>query len=70
MTRRRPPTDQPLVTRSYRPREVADMLGISERAVRDAVYRGELKALRLGEGRKMICIPVESLNDFIRANQP
>lgn len=37
------------MTKPLKPRDVADLLGISERTVRDMIARGEIPAKKLGK---------------------
>ena len=47
------PVQRPLKRVAYRPREVAEMLGMSESGVRNLIRRGTLRAVRL-DGRWLI----------------
>jgi excisionase family DNA binding protein len=47
------PTRKPLKRVAYRPREVAEMVGMSESGVRNLIKRGTLRAVQL-DGRWLI----------------
>jgi excisionase family DNA binding protein len=47
------PTERPLKRVAYRPREVAEMVGMSESGVRNLIRRGTLRAVQL-DGRWLI----------------
>jgi excisionase family DNA binding protein len=54
------PTQKPLQRVAYRPREVAEMVGMSESGVRNLIRRGRLRAVRL-DGRWLI--PATAIED-------
>ena len=54
------PTRRPLKRVAYRPREVAEMLGMSESGVRNLIRRGTLRAVQL-DGRWLI--PATAIED-------
>jgi excisionase family DNA binding protein len=54
------PTQRPLKRVAYRPREVAEMVGMSESGVRNLIRRGTLRAVQL-DGRWLI--PATAIED-------
>ena len=54
------PTERPHKRVAYRPREVAEMVGMSESGVRNLIRRGTLRAVRL-DGRWLI--PATAIED-------
>jgi excisionase family DNA binding protein len=54
------PIQRPLKRVAYRPREVAEMLGMSESGVRNLIRRGTLRAVQL-DGRWLI--PANAIED-------
>jgi excisionase family DNA binding protein len=54
------PTPRPLKRVAYRPREVAEMVGMSESGVRNLIRRGTLRAVQL-DGRWLI--PATAIED-------
>jgi excisionase family DNA binding protein len=54
------PTQTPLKRVAYRPREVAEMVGMSESGVRNLIRRGTLRAVQL-DGRWLI--PATAIED-------
>jgi excisionase family DNA binding protein len=54
------PTQRPLNRVAYRPREVAEMVGMSESGVRNLIRRGTLRAVQL-DGRWLI--PATAIED-------
>jgi len=54
------PTQKPLKRVAYRPREVAEMVGMSESGVRNLIRRGTLRAVQL-DGRWLI--PATAIED-------
>lgn len=58
-----PATPSDLARRYYRPREVAQVTGISASAVFEALYSGELEGYRLG---RAWLVPVDAVDRWIR----
>lgn len=54
-------------TRSYRVKEVADMLDVHPATIYRAADNGMLRTLRLGTGRGALRIPGEALIDYLAA---
>jgi excisionase family DNA binding protein len=48
---------------TYRPREIAELTGLSLQSVYDAIKRGELKAVRVGQ--RSLVIPRAALAEFV-----
>lgn len=66
-----PVAQMPLPRRAYRVRDLVFMLGLAKSTVHDLIARGELRAVRVGRGRRRLClIPAEEVERFLALPQP
>lgn len=60
---------EPVKRLFYRPKEAADVLGISERKMRDLIAAGTVPSVRLGRTRLVPVAALERLADLPRSRR-